>query len=362
MEGFPQGEIDYQRAHFDDDNGTAIAVVGSVFVVIAVIAVLFRLAARREKTTKLAWDDYLAIASLPPLLLLDVSSSLSTRWGLGRHLLWVLQDPENIIRIGKVQLGISLGYNFSMLFAKLSVLALYKRIFTFQSKWMKYGVLLTGTVTILWFVAGTLGVFLECRPLHTIWTKNCLPSKASSITFAVINFVTDIVVLSLPQRVIWKLNRSAHERLAISGLFLLGLFATAVTLTRLAFFNHNPGSEHPYDSTYYSTYTILFTVVEPACFVLCGSLPMIPGLFKTWARSPSKTRWLLSLSRNRWPSLSFRGRSQGSGWSKPHEGEPANAGGEGSFKKSDHSSESMEMFNLDVPSTSHYRVQPGQAI
>ena len=123
----------------------------------------------------------------------------------------------------QVQLGISLGYNFSMLFGKLSVLALYHRVFTFSSKWMKWGIISTGSLTLLWFATGTLGVLLECRPLSTIWTKNCLPSKASSITFASVNLATDIVILALPQRVIWKLNRSSRERLAISILFLLGI-------------------------------------------------------------------------------------------------------------------------------------------
>ncbi|KAK5637327.1 hypothetical protein RRF57_013039 [Xylaria bambusicola] len=110
-----------------------------------------------------------------------------------------------------------------MLFGKLSVLALYHRVFTFASRWMKWGVLGTGLITLLWFTSGTLGVFLECRPLHTIWTENCLPAKSSSIVFAAVNFATDVVVLVLPQRVIWKLNRSPRDRLAISGLFLLGI-------------------------------------------------------------------------------------------------------------------------------------------
>lgn len=110
-----------------------------------------------------------------------------------------------------------------MLFGKLSVLALYHRVFTFATRFMKWGVISTGALTVLWFTTGTLGVFLECRPLYTIWTESCLPSKSSSIVFAAVNFATDIVVLVLPQRVIWKLNRSPRERLAISGLFLLGI-------------------------------------------------------------------------------------------------------------------------------------------
>lgn len=64
MDSFPKSEIEYQTAHLDDDNGTAIAVVGSVFVVLAIISVVLRVVARRSKQAKLAADDYLAIGTV----------------------------------------------------------------------------------------------------------------------------------------------------------------------------------------------------------------------------------------------------------------------------------------------------------
>ncbi|KAK5637328.1 hypothetical protein RRF57_013040 [Xylaria bambusicola] len=64
MDSFPQSEIEYQTAHFNEDNGTAIAVVGSVFVALAIVSVALRVVARRVKGVKLASDDYLAIGTV----------------------------------------------------------------------------------------------------------------------------------------------------------------------------------------------------------------------------------------------------------------------------------------------------------
>ncbi|KAI8959968.1 hypothetical protein F5Y11DRAFT_284916 [Daldinia sp. FL1419] len=282
MGSIPQQEIDYQEAHINDNQSVVIIGVCSAFVGLAVLVFFIRLFARKVSGVPLGWDDYLAIASILPLIELNISTCLSAAWGTGRHLLWVLEH-DNLVKLGKVELGISVGYNFTMVFAKLSVLALYARIFTLRRKYMRWGVYSVGTLTILWFLSCTLGVFLVCQPLSSIWgvPEQCLPPHASSVTFAAVNLFTDIIVLVLPQPAIWSLQRSSTEKLNISLIFLLGTLAMAITLARLVLLDHSPVHTSPYDSTYNTTLTIIFTVLEPAFVVLCGSLPMIPGLLRT---------------------------------------------------------------------------------
>ncbi|KAI1329701.1 hypothetical protein F5Y16DRAFT_365034 [Xylariaceae sp. FL0255] len=281
LAGIPQSEIDYQYAHINENNGISVQVVGTLFTVLSVVSVVLRIIARRVKGAKLWWDDYLAVASLIPLIALDVSSYLSVEYGVGRHLVWVLKtDPENLIKIGKIEIPISVGYNVTMLLAKGAVLTLYGRVFTLQSRWMKYGIISTGVVVVAYFISSTLSIFLECRPLSTIWTAGCSASHGEAVTFASINLITDIALLVLPQRTIWRLNRAWVDRLALSAIFLLGAFATAVSITRLVALDLAVGDAHPEDPVYYNTYTITFTILEPAIVVLCGSLPMLPGLIK----------------------------------------------------------------------------------
>lgn len=122
-------------------------------------------------------------------------------------------------------MALSVTYDCTMLLGKLSVLFLLSRIFTLESKLMKYGIITIGIWTVLWFIAGVLYVFLHCRPLSTNWGKphQCLPNFYESVIFGVLNVVSDLAILLLPQPVIWKLNLPTGKRLALSLVFLVGV-------------------------------------------------------------------------------------------------------------------------------------------
>jgi hypothetical protein len=128
------------------------------------------------------------------------------------------------IRLSQAQLGLEVSYAVCLLAAKTSILALYARIFTLNTRLMKIGVWSLSVVVVLSGIATILAIFLECKPLSTIWgvPVQCLPSKAESISVSVVNILTDAAILALPQPMIWKLNRSFLSKLAISGVFLVG--------------------------------------------------------------------------------------------------------------------------------------------
>ncbi|KAK5637326.1 hypothetical protein RRF57_013038 [Xylaria bambusicola] len=86
---------------------------------------------------------------------------------------------------------------------------------------------------------------------------------------------------------------------------------------------------------------------------------MLPGLIKAWLHSPTTSRQLLSLTKY-WPST--RGRSQGSGWSKTDGGDSRDRTVEGNFKKSNHSAESTEMFDLEPGNDGYYQTHVGRAM
>lgn len=61
-------------------------------------------------------------------------------------------------------------------------------------------------VDVLIYLAGIISVRLACVPREKIWNQlvsgHCIVSKLVDITSAAINFVIDVIVLILPQRVI----------------------------------------------------------------------------------------------------------------------------------------------------------------
>jgi hypothetical protein len=107
--------------------------------------------------------------------------------------------------------------------AKLSLLILYARIFAIRDG--KYRIILwiIGTWVILWVIGVYLDVFLECRPLDSIWTEGCAPSFPTSVTTGVFNVVSDLAIVIFPQPIIWKLQMPVGKKIGVAVVILFGL-------------------------------------------------------------------------------------------------------------------------------------------
>jgi hypothetical protein len=177
-----------------------------------------------------------------------------------------------------------------MFLGKLSVLALLARIFTLSNRPFKIGVYFWATWIFLWWTASWFIVFLECRPLSTNWgvPYQCRPSFTTSICAAVFNVISDFGILILPQPLIWTLRLSYGKKLAISLVFLVGIFATAISITRIPLLKGATSASN-FDSTYDSTNGVLFTVLEPACVSICACLPMTQGFFGRCVKPHTKS-------------------------------------------------------------------------
>lgn len=83
-----------------------------------------------------------------------------------------------------------------------------------------------GLIVVGWFLSTTLLLIFPSDPIEAEW-KPWIPHtnidhKAFWITFSSINMTLDIVILCLPQPMIWKLNLSRRRKQQLSVVFLLG--------------------------------------------------------------------------------------------------------------------------------------------
>lgn len=67
-----------------------------------------------------------------------------------------------------------------------------------------------------------------CQPVSKLWSPwkegKCMNMGAMSVTTACFNVVTDLAILAIAQRVIWKvLNRDKEKRMRLSIVFCAGL-------------------------------------------------------------------------------------------------------------------------------------------
>ncbi|PVI04304.1 hypothetical protein DM02DRAFT_586241 [Periconia macrospinosa] len=166
---------------------------------------------------------------------------------------------------------------------------------------------------ILWInaVFYTITVIIEifgCTPRHKIWTPwvpgKCLDMAEVILASSFVNFFSDLIILLVPQMVVWKLQLPLRKKLGIAGLFAMGLFATVGAGFRMK-------SAFAFAKDPDMSYTIselglwCFAEMVPGFFLL--SLPCLPILFKT---SPLLQRTFVAIR-------SLTGRSKNSSRERP---------------------------------------------
>ncbi|KAH6650401.1 hypothetical protein F5144DRAFT_588884 [Chaetomium tenue] len=142
-----------------------------------------------------------------------------------------------------------LFYNLSLTLSRISILLLYKRIFTYS--WIKRAiqiVLILVSAIGIWFI---VSVCTACMPLEAFWDWSlffkgpvyCQPGNLWWAN-AGLHISSDLVVMALPMPVLSSLNLPQRQKYAIVGVFALGFFTTPINS------NSNSGNTlptpHPY--------------------------------------------------------------------------------------------------------------------
>lgn len=121
-------------------------------------------------------------------------------------------------------------FGITVVFLKISLLLHYLQLFI-PMKDYSFMALLTyaamWTISVFHLVIVSLLIF-PCSPREKHWNPfivggHCLNLIIAKVTASSINCVSDFVILSLPQTVIWKLQMPFRKRLRISFIFLVGL-------------------------------------------------------------------------------------------------------------------------------------------
>ena len=118
-------------------------------------------------------------------------------------------------------------YYCCIAFIKFSILFFYRRLFPVNKLRIATFALL-GTIAALW-ITSALASILPCTPVSYNWDRtqqggHCLGNRgAFTIGVSVPNIVTDVLILLLPLPVIWKLQTHFKKKVALCGIFSLGL-------------------------------------------------------------------------------------------------------------------------------------------
>ena len=132
-------------------------------------------------------------------------------------------------RLISLQLEVSSAITYAFLNSafKVCVLMLYRRIFSLREKYFRIGWWLNIGFTLVIQVQGMVGILRQCgsHPVSSLWKtpSSCPAQNYHYMVWGFINALTDLLILLLPIYPIWTLQMPPKRKIAISGIFSLGL-------------------------------------------------------------------------------------------------------------------------------------------
>ena len=211
-------------------------------------------------------------------------------------------------------------YSFAIPLPKLVLLLFYIRIFS--NPRFKQAVCAVASFVIAWCPAVLFTAIFQCSPVPFAWDKSisggtCINVLAFYRYIAVPIVLSDVAVLVLPLPIIWQLHMSAKQKLALSGVFLLGSLGLIASIVRMViFFQKNAFA----DPTWTSVTLLSWTTVEVESVLIAACLPPLRPLFISfWQWGTGSTSKIPRSGKTHESSSSYSGGVQKQGFTRIEE-------------------------------------------
>lgn len=137
----------------------------------------------------------------------------------------VAADPGTLLAWGQIIFALLILYSLAVAFPKLSILALYLRIFT--EKRYRITTWVLAAIISATAIAVSLTAIFQCSPVSYAWDKSipggtCINLALFYVCCSIPNVITDVAILLLPIPMIFKLHTNQSQKVGLSLIFLLG--------------------------------------------------------------------------------------------------------------------------------------------
>ncbi|KAI1330022.1 hypothetical protein F5Y16DRAFT_416616 [Xylariaceae sp. FL0255] len=255
----------------------ALVVVGIIAIIVSSTAVSLRLWWRwHSSDLRFWWDDwFLAATTITSHILIAVIVAW-THYGLG-------QDFDSItassflpsLYFAKFSV---LLYSVTLWLIKMSALLLYARIFGL-SDWFRRLLRIFGVYVTLWSTAVIVVPWFDCVPV-----RKTLDPSASGVCYqmlgwyyaaAIIDALTDLLILLLPMPLVWHLKAPLRRKLIVTAAFVFGYCSAVLSFVRFVKIVHKPNllNLEPSTGQYYQTLPLpLLSMLQAplAIIAICG--------------------------------------------------------------------------------------------
>ncbi|KAI1098688.1 hypothetical protein F4804DRAFT_350120 [Jackrogersella minutella] len=183
----------------------------------------------------------------------------------------------------------SVLYAVCILFIKVSILLQYIQVFlpAKKPKAIYWTVIVMAGTNALFYSTGIFCEIFACHPFAKAWDPfitqgHCIDTLALSSVSGGINTISDVIILILPQLIIWRLNISIKNKTAVSVIFLVAIFACISSGVRsyyaIVLQHHN-------DVTYYTWFDDIWGLVEMTSGIVVACLPVSKAFFSNLIQS-----------------------------------------------------------------------------
>ncbi|KAJ8122070.1 hypothetical protein ONZ43_g1639 [Nemania bipapillata] len=280
--------VTYSAEYLAQDRRSLVNAFYSLPIPLEIFSTLYRLwvKASPDYDGHFGYDDYLIVwATITAVAECIAGLVYGPPQGLGRHVQAL--NPDSISTYLQGDYIFSHFYDFAIASTKLSILALYYRIF--MTSKMRIFILITAGLVVAWLIEMEIILGLGCQPIQGWWdasvaaTAKCVDKVAFTYSTNVLNLIFDLWIFGMPIPVIMKLNINKAKRIALCCLFSIGLGVCGLSIARL-FVVFSAGSN---DVTWEEVPLGILSALEPCGAILCANLPII---YRQIARNFQKVR------------------------------------------------------------------------
>ncbi|KAJ0116687.1 hypothetical protein J7T55_009837 [Diaporthe amygdali] len=277
-------------------------------LVTAVVGVRFSL--RISRRTGFWLDDWFILASLVFVWGMYAISVLGVEiGGNGTPFRVNMATDPSMAWMGhllKLLFASQMVYASAIMTAKLSILALYWRLF--PTAFMKRGCVILAVLTVMWWGAYVLVDIFQCKPVGMAFDSSlhsgdyCISQTGYCLGMIIPNILMDVMILCLPTFEVSKLQLPRGQRCALASVFLLGAGVTSAGGVRMYYHLQLVESGYrDFDFTMKSAVNDtpergkmvvdlynpqLWMTLEPDMAVICACLPVMRPLVTMLLASP----------------------------------------------------------------------------
>ncbi|KAK8130954.1 Satratoxin biosynthesis SC1 cluster protein 4 [Apiospora sp. TS-2023a] len=258
--------------------GVTLITVDSVMITLVITWTIMRVFAKRFKgLSPLMVEDILCYTAL-----LCYSGSVTghiisvVMGGVGHHVKEL--SPLHVARYSKLSFFAQIIYGPVIGCVKLSILFMLKRIFF--TRGFRIAAYLAMFFAFCWTLMPILAALLVCSPVEFNWNKKvpggrCGDKQVTYALVGVVDLVSDLLILVLPMRMVFKLQIKTAHKVAIASIFGFSVITMIFTAVRLYYIY---GMDFT-DPTYSTIVPTTIGSVQMGIAIMVASAPLLRPVF-----------------------------------------------------------------------------------